>query len=78
MKLIYRGINYQDRLQIQLEDSSNNQISFDYHLNRNTNNDRVIQVKPIYYYTYRGISYTKNLIVDPYAKLLLNIGRQSA
>ena len=38
--------------------------------------NKVILVKPIHYYTYRGVSYTKNLVFDTQTSLLLNIDRQ--
>ena len=84
MKLTYRGINYKAQKQeVQLDildeampTASSAIASFSQHLDRHVKENKVIQVTPIHYYTYRGTSYTKNIIADPYAKLLLDIDRQ--
>ena len=77
MKLTYRGINYKAQQQEARLNMLDDAIaSFSQHLDRHVKKNKVIQVTPIHYYTYRGTSYTKNLIADPYAKLLLDIDRQ--
>ena len=83
MKLTYRGKNYQvqipevkpnlfDDAIVNLEKG----MTTEKHSINSIEHNKVIQVKPIHYYTYRGVSYTKNLIFDTHAKLLLNINRK--
>ena len=63
MNLMYRGINYKSSTVS--EQSSQPE-----------NSHKTILIRPIHYYTYRGISYTKNLTYDPNSNSLLDISRQ--
>ncbi len=76
MKLTYRGINYKAQKQEVQADLPENRIVLEQHLIDSTEENKVIQIKPIHYYTYRGVSYTKNLFFDGDTKALLNIDRK--
>ena len=84
MKLTYRGINYKAQKQETKSDSLENAIGesqaigipLDQHLTDNIEKNKVIQIKPIHYYAYRGVSYTKNLVFDGNTKVLLDIDRK--
>lgn len=78
MKLTYRGINYQaQKPENQSNLSECDAGLLDKHLTKNLeNSNRVIQIKPIYYYTYRGVSYTKNLFFDTDNQLLIDVDRK--
>ena len=77
MKLTYRGINYKvpkQELEPQQLDSA---IPLsEYRISKHRDGNKVILVRPIHYYTYRGVSYTKNLIFDSHTKLLLDTEQQ--
>ena len=52
-------------------------VSFDkYRLSNAQDANKVILIRPVRYYTYRGVSYSKNLVFDTQTKLLLDIDRQ--
>ena len=74
MKLIYRGIKY-------LSGKSNvtvqppKTIAQKYRLSSSPDSNKVIIIRPIHYYTYRGVSYTKNSVFDTQTKVLLDIDR---
>ncbi|MEM8829912.1 MAG: hypothetical protein AAGE96_11200 [Cyanobacteria bacterium P01_G01_bin.19] len=85
MQLIYRGIKYTAQkqemtrataLEVPSTSSGDRARSLDKHLAGSKDNNKVIQIKPIHYYTYRGVSYTKNLIFDTHTNSLLDIDRQ--
>ncbi len=77
MKLTYRGIDYKSQKQEVDPKQLPSAISFSkYLVSNHCDSNKVILVRPIHYYTYRGVSYTKNLIFDSHTKLLLDIGRQ--
>jgi hypothetical protein len=67
MKLTYRGINYHQEIQ-GLESAS---IVAKYRLSNDRDANKLIFIRPIHYYTYRGVSYTKNLIFAPKTQLLV-------
>lgn len=76
MKLIYRGIKYiswKNKIRTQLPNSI---ISRKYRLSNSQDSNKVMIIRPIHYYTYRGVSYTKNLVFDTQTKLLLDLDRQ--
>ena len=84
MKLTYRGIGYKSQKQEVKPEQLDNSILLNKHLKCDKHNpqptnrsqeNKVILVRPIHYYTYRGVSYTKNLIFDTHTKLLLNVDR---
>ena len=75
MKLTYRGRSYKAQKEVKTN-LSENKIVLEQHLKSSTEENKVIQIKPIHYYTYRGISYTKNLFFDSHSKLLLDIERK--
>ncbi|MGD1918751.1 MAG: DUF4278 domain-containing protein [Pleurocapsa sp.] len=77
MKLTYRGINYKAPKQEVKTDLIDNIVSLEKYLTEDTKkSNKDIQVKPIHYYTYRGVSYTKNLVFDNHTKFLLDIDRK--
>ncbi|MCC0179579.1 DUF4278 domain-containing protein [Waterburya agarophytonicola K14] len=92
MKLTYRGIDYKIQTQVIEEIKDPISLDKDLKGDRSTTNiestnpspkiqdsrnDRqVILIRPIHYYTYRGISYTKNLTFDNRTKKLLDIDRK--
>jgi len=61
--LMYRGINYPSLTAV--DKSSKSKMVH-----------KVILIRPIHYYTYRGISYIKNLTYDLNSNSLLDINRQ--
>ncbi|MGL5077351.1 MAG: DUF4278 domain-containing protein [Waterburya sp.] len=68
MKLTYRGINYhQENEGLKLAS-----IVAKYRLGNDRDANKLIFIKPIHYYTYRGVSYSKNLIFAPKTQLLVN------
>ena len=91
MKLTYRGINYRITPQEVEPEQPQDAIALDKQLesdktntqSRNSspkiqdscNNRQLILIRPIHYYTYRGVSYTKNLTFDNRSKNLLDIDR---
>ena len=77
MKLTYRGIDYkiqQQEVEPQKLESANPLSK--YLVSNHRDGNKIILVRPIHYYTYRGVSYTKNLIFDSHTKLLLDVDRQ--
>ena len=72
MELIYRGVNYQPQV-IQPQQLT---VTNKYRLSNAPDSNKIILIKPIHYYTYRGVSYAKNLVFDTKTKLLLDIDRQ--
>lgn len=76
MKLTYRGVKYEIQQQeIQPEKLLAASLS-KYLVSDHQDANKVILVRPINYYTYRGVSYTKNLVFDTNTKLLVDIDRQ--
>jgi Domain of unknown function (DUF4278) len=72
MKLTYRGVNYKaPKPDVQPELLVDRAIFDAEHLTSNLTNNQVILVRPIHYYTYRGVSYTKNVFVDSHTKFSL-------
>ena len=70
-ELIYRGINYKFQKQNQQKDpvdkcGAKKAQSF----------NKLISIKPLQYYTYRGVSYTKTIVFDLQHQVLLDIDRQ--
>ena len=77
MKLTYRGIKYKSPKPEVEPKQTNLAIAFSkYLVSNHQDGNKVILVRPIHYYTYRGVSYTKNLIFDNHTKLLLDVDRQ--
>ncbi len=77
MKLTYRGINYKSEITEAENQSPKTEAAFDkYRLGNAQDSNKIILIRPIHYYTYRGVSYTKNLIFDTQTKFLLDIDRQ--
>ena len=81
MKLTYRGIKYQTPAPKKTTDNlataipQDNQIQDKKIPNKHPQENQLILVRPIHYYTYRGVSYTKNLFFDNNTKNLLDIDR---
>ena len=77
MKLTYRGIDYKSQKQeVEPKQLQSAKRFSKYLVSNHNDSNKVILVRPIHYYTYRGVSYTKNLIFDSRTKLLLDIDRQ--
>lgn len=76
MKLTYRGIKYKAQQQEAESSMSNSFISLNRCFAGDMEDNKVIQIKPIHYFTYRGVSYTKNLFFDSGTKLLIDIDRK--
>ena len=76
-KLIYRGINYKSQKQNKQTRKISDRVPSDKcGAKKKQNFDKLISIKPIHYYTYRGVSYTKSVVSDRYRQVLLNIERQ--
>lgn len=77
MTLTYRGINYKSSTAAAESKSLEQMVSFDkYRLSNAQDANKVILIRPVRYYTYRGVSYSKNLVFNTQTKLLLDIDRQ--
>ena len=77
MKLTYRGINYKSRkTAIDPKHLGGGIPTTKYRLSNHQDSNKVILIRPIHYFTYRGVSYTKQLIFDNRTKFLLDIDRQ--
>ena len=77
MNLTYRGIPYQSsKILIKPQPAHGNVQLNKYYLNNAQDANQVLLIRPIHYYTYRGVSYTKNLVYDNQTKLLLDVDRQ--
>lgn len=77
MKLTYRGIDYKlQKTEVESQQHDCEVASDKYCLNNAQANKKIILIRPIHYYTYRGVSYTKNLVFDTQNQLLLDIDRQ--
>jgi|GEM_PF-2508021 len=77
MKLTYRGINYKSQKQeVNPRELPSATPCSKYLVSNHQDSNKVILVRPIHYYTYRGVSYTKNLIFDSNTKLLLDLDHQ--
>ncbi|MEM8718984.1 MAG: DUF4278 domain-containing protein [Cyanobacteria bacterium P01_G01_bin.39] len=79
MSLIYRGIRYESqqaavskKFQASVPDISLRK----YRLSNAHDANKIILIRPMHYYTYRGVCYTKNLVFNSQTKLLLDIDRQ--
>ena len=76
MKLTYRGIKYQAPAADATTDNIAPGIPQDKKIqDKRPQNNKFILVRPIHYYTYRGVSYTKNLFFDNNTKNLLDTDR---
>ena len=67
MKLTYRGISYKF---LNVENKSKPKVK------AKTNTHQTLRIRPLHYYTYRGVSYTKHLTFDGNTNILLDIDRQ--
>lgn len=77
MKLTYRGINYKSEIAEVETQPLKTEATYDkYRLGNAQDSNKVILIRPIHCYTYRGVSYTKSLVFDTQTKLLLDIDRQ--
>ncbi|MEM7595282.1 MAG: DUF4278 domain-containing protein [Cyanobacteria bacterium P01_A01_bin.83] len=79
MSLIYRGIRYESqkaavakKFQTSIPDITLRK----YRLSNAHDANKVILIRQMHYYTYRGVCYTKNLVFDSQTKLLLDVDRQ--
>ena len=71
MKLTYRGVNYTS-LCSQIKARTSFVIPRKYRLSRSQDSNVVILMKPVSYYTYRGVSYTKNPVFNTKTQLLVD------
>ena len=76
MKLTYRGIKYKAQKQESESSMSNSFIFLNRCFTESVEDNKVVQIKPIHYFTYRGVSYTKNLFFDSATKHLIDIDRK--
>ncbi len=77
MKLTYRGINYQShKTEVRPQQLQTAILLKQYCLANAQDANKINLIRPIHYYTYRGVSYTKNLVFDTQTKLLLDIDQQ--
>ena len=76
MKLTYRGIKYKTQKQEATPTFSDSRVALNKDIKDQNQDNQVIQIKPINYFTYRGVSYTKNLFFDSQTKTLLDIDRK--
>jgi hypothetical protein len=78
MNFTYRGIKYNPQttpvVPQQIESAS---IVAKYRLANEHDANKLIFIRPIQYYTYRGVSYTKNLICTPKTRLLVDNDQNS-
>jgi hypothetical protein len=72
MKLTYRGITYNQETPITSQQLESAVVIAKYRLGNEHDSNKLIFIKPIHYYTYRGVSYTKNLIFAAKTKLLVD------
>lgn len=75
-KLTYRGNQYISLTTQIRAKVSKLAMPHKYRLSPEKDSNKVILIRPIQYYTYRGVSYTKNLVFDTKTQLLLDIDRQ--
>lgn len=77
-QLTYRGINYKSQtLDIQPEQDRCSTPVDRCGSQKHQNLNRLIAIKPMHYYTYRGVSYLKTTIGDRERQLLLDLDRRS-
>ncbi|MEL6581470.1 MAG: hypothetical protein AAFQ14_17155 [Cyanobacteria bacterium J06621_12] len=77
INLTYRGISYKSPLINQQLDLSEPVTPVDRCGSQKAQTgDRLISITPMNYYTYRGVSYSKNLVADLHQGILLDIARQ--
>lgn len=69
MKLTYRGISYQS--QIAKVQSHDMEAICKYRLSYHSDANKIVLLRQVRYYTYRGVSYTKYPIINAKTKLLL-------
>lgn len=71
MKLTYRGISYQTPTPDKYPEKIEESLGLDQHfINREQDKAKIMLIRPIHYYTYRGVSYTKNLIFDHHSNIV--------
>ncbi len=68
MQLTYRGITYNKNSQTQTTQAVKHTQK--YRLSENHDSNKIAWVRPIKYYIYRGVSYTKSPLVNSPTKLL--------
>lgn len=77
MELTYRGVKHQSKPALmtsqQLKSAA---IIAKYRLGNNHDANKLFLIRPIHYYTYRGVSYTKNQIFAPKTQLLFNVDQK--
>ncbi len=68
MQLIYRGISYKNIFQAQ----KTPKVDYirKYRLSEDYDSNKIAWVRPIRYYIYRGVSYTKSPIINATTQLL--------
>ncbi len=77
MKLTYRGVSYQSQAtEVQSKQLDSVSRWAKYRLSSDLDSSEIILIRPIHFYTYRGVSYTKNFVYDTCTKILLSINQQ--
>lgn len=68
MQLIYRGISYKNSFQAQ----KTPKVDYirKYRLSEDYDSNKIAWVRPIRYYIYRGVSYTKSPMINATTQLL--------
>lgn len=68
MKLTYRGINYKHQpAEIKVK---NTDTTYKYRLSYHPDSNKIVWVRKMHYYTYRGVSYTKYSVVNADTQIL--------
>ena len=75
MKLIYRGIDYKSQTKDKQPKKFRPTPVDKCGANKTKSLNRLISIEPVYY-TYRGVSYIKNIVSDTHERILLDIDRQ--
>ena len=68
MKLTYRGITYNNNYQAQKTPKVD--CIRKYRLSENHDSNKIAWIRPIKYYTYRGVTYSKRPLINANTQLL--------
>jgi hypothetical protein len=68
MQLTYRGVNYQS--QPAETEVQNTDMACKYRLSYHPDANKIVWIRKMHYYTYRGVSYAKYSVVNADTKIL--------
>ena len=68
MQLTYRGITYNNNYQA--PKTPNVDCICKYRLSENRDSNKIAWIRPVKYYTYRGVTYTKQPLINANTRLL--------